>query len=430
MTADNVVRPDAGTALDDGGVPALPRPGRLFVPALALFNLGSFMAILTPVLLTLPLKVQTLVGDQHKAGAFGLVLAIGAVFAIICNPLGGRLSDRTTSRFGMRRPWITVGAVGGALSLLLIAVADSLWMVVVGWCLVEIFINSAQAAANATVADQVLPERRGLVSGVVGVGFPLAILTGSVIVNAFSDSIAQFVAPGALMVVCAVFLAANLRDRRLRERPATRFGLKEFARSFVFNPRRNPDFGWLWIGRFSIMFGLSGVQTYLVYLLSDRLGLSGSGLTGTIVLANLGWAIATIVSSFLTGWLSDRFHRRKLFVAAGSLVIALGFAMMASASDPMMVILADTVIGFGAGGFLAVDLALATELLPDRSDTGKDLGVLWMTNGLPQVVAPVIAPGIIALGTSAISGYSLLYLFGAVSSVFGAIFVYRIKGSR
>lgn len=404
-------------------------PGKLFAPGLGLYNFGWAMAILTPVMLTLPLKVQDLVGSQHAAGAFGLVAAIGAVVAMVCTPLGGRLSDRTTSRFGMRRPWIIGGAIGGALSLQLIAVANSLWLVIVGWILTEIFFNTAWSAASATVADQVPPERRGLVSGLVGMGLPLALLAGSVVVNAFDSYPLRFGVPGVLLIVFAALFVTILRDRRLERRPAN-LGLKEFALAFVFNPRRYPDFGWLWIGRFAIMFSYSGIQTYLVYLLSNRLGLSGGELTGTIVLANLGSAIAMIAASFLLGALSDRFHRRKPFVAAGSLIIALALVMIAFAPNPAMVVAASTILGFGSGGFFAVDLALATEVLPRRSDTGKDLGVWAITNALPQSIAPAIAPGVIALGTPALSGYSLLYLLGAVVAVLGAVFVYRIKGVR
>ncbi|WP_248959795.1 MFS transporter [Sphaerisporangium perillae] len=428
MTTENPLRQGAGTPGGSTSARLLEGPGKLYAPGMALYYFGWCMAILTPVMLTLPLKVQALVGSEHAAGAFGLVTAIGAVVAMICTPLGGRLSDRTTSRFGMRRPWIIVGAIGGMLSLLLIAVATSLWMVIVGWILTEIFFNTAWSAANATVADQVPPGQRGLVSGLIGIGLPLALLTGSVVVNAFDGYTYRFGVPALILVIFATFFALTLRDRRLDQRPA-RLSLKEFALTFVFNPRKHPDFGWLWIGRFAIMFSYSGIQVYLVYLLGSRLGLKGGELTGTIVLANLGSAIAMIASSFLIGALSDRFHRRKVFAAAGSLIMALALAMIAFAPSASMVIVASTILGFGGGGFFAVDFALATELLPQSSDTGKDLGVWAVTNALPQSVAPAIAPGIIALGTSAISGYSLLYLVGAVVAVLGAVFIYRIKGA-
>ena len=42
--------------------------------------------------------------------AFGIISGISGVCAIVAYPLTGALSDRTTSRFGRRRPWIAVGA--------------------------------------------------------------------------------------------------------------------------------------------------------------------------------------------------------------------------------------------------------------------------------------------------------------------------------
>jgi MFS family permease len=94
-------------------------------------------------------------------------------------------------------------------------------------------------------------------------------------------------------------------------------------------------------------------------------------------------------------------------------------------------IVAQAIIGFGAGSFFSVDLALATEVLPNPEDTAKDLGVLNIANALPQSIAPAIAPGIIAFGaTTALGGYTVYYLFGALVALAGAVLVYRIKGVK
>ncbi len=430
MSLDVNAPSDAISASVPSG-PVRAREGRLYTPGLALLNLGSYMAILTPVMLTLALKIQALVGEEEKAAAFGLVTAIGAIFAIICNPLAGRLSDRTSSRFGMRRPWILGGAIGGLLSLLLIATANSVWMVILGWCLVEIFINSAQAAGNATVADQVPVERRGVVSGLVGLGLPLALLLGSIVVNAFTADIPRFVVPGALFLIIAVFFIFVLRDRRLDKKDVPRFDVKEFLLSFVFNPRKHPDFGWVWLGRFAIMFGYSGVNTYLVYLLVDRFGLTDGEVTALVVLTNLASCVMTVLSSFVFGLLSDRLRNRRFFVAMGGVLVGVGLAIIAFAPNEAMVVVGSGVLGLGGGGFFSVDLALATEVLPRKEDTAKDLGVLAITNGLPQSLAPAIAPSILALGAVvAFNGYQLLYLIGAVIAALGAVFVYRVRGVR
>ena len=44
----------------------------------------------------------------------------GAIVASIANLLAGAISDRTTSRFGRRRPWMVVGALGASLAYLAI----------------------------------------------------------------------------------------------------------------------------------------------------------------------------------------------------------------------------------------------------------------------------------------------------------------------
>jgi MFS family permease len=60
-----------------------------------------------------------------QPSSLSLVLGVGAFFALIANPLVGRLSDRTTSRFGQRRPWLVGAVLGRLFGLALIAFVPS-----------------------------------------------------------------------------------------------------------------------------------------------------------------------------------------------------------------------------------------------------------------------------------------------------------------
>ena len=62
----------------------------------ALAYVGAWLALLTPILVTLALRVQELV-PGNAANALSVILSVGALFALFGNPLIGRLSDRTTS---------------------------------------------------------------------------------------------------------------------------------------------------------------------------------------------------------------------------------------------------------------------------------------------------------------------------------------------
>ncbi|MBC7592220.1 MAG: MFS transporter, partial [Salinibacterium sp.] len=81
------------------------------------------MAQLTPVQLLLPTQIDGLVGSasgSESVLAFGVISDIAGACALIVYLLTGALSDRTTSRYGRRRPWMLAGTVLFAIALALL----------------------------------------------------------------------------------------------------------------------------------------------------------------------------------------------------------------------------------------------------------------------------------------------------------------------
>ncbi|GAA5201379.1 MFS transporter [Microbacterium jejuense] len=405
---------------------------RGYTPGLAAVNFGVYLALLTPVMVSMAFKIQHISPTTEAAtGNLGLVLGVGALFALIANPLAGRLSDRTTSRFGMRRPWILGGALVGLGGFLIIGVATSVWVVLIAWCIVQTAMNAVLAAANATLPDQVPAASRGKVSGIVGITTPLGILGGTFLTNFLSEDFARFVVPSAIATVLAVLFVLVLKDRVRTDKPADRFTVGQLFGSFVFNPAKHPDFGWTWLTKFFVMFGYAGIATFLPFYLTEKFQLDEQTAITTILLANLASMAAMMISSPLGGFLSDKVGKRRPFVAIAGGIMVIGLVLLAFAPDVATLIVAQAIIGLGAGSFFSVDLALATEVLPNPEDTAKDLGVLNIANALPQSIAPAIAPGIIALGAATpLGGYTVYYLFGALVALAGAVLVYRIKGVK
>jgi len=292
-------------------------------------------------------------------------------------------------------------------------------------------MNAVLAAANATLPDQVPVSGRGKVSGIVGLTTPLGILAGSFLVNFLSDDFARFVVPAVIATVLAVLFVLVLKDRRLDEKPAQRFTIGQFFGSFVFNPAKHPDFGWTWLTKFLVMFGYAGIATFLPFYLTEKFGLDEQTAISTILVANLASMVAMAISGPLGGILSDKIGKRRPFVAIAGGIMVVGLVVLAFAPSVPVVLVAQAIIGLGAGSFMSVDLALATEVLPNPEDTAKDLGVLNIANALPQSIAPAIAPSIIALGAATpLGGYTVYYLFGALVALAGAVLVYRIKGVK
>jgi len=62
---------------------------------------------------------------EQAPKSLAVVTGIGALLAMVGNPFFGRLSDRTSSRLGMRRPWMVTGLVGGSAGILMVALAPT-----------------------------------------------------------------------------------------------------------------------------------------------------------------------------------------------------------------------------------------------------------------------------------------------------------------
>lgn len=143
------------------------RVGWPLIMAYGLAYAGLWMALLPPILVSLVMRVHEIV-PAHATGSLSLMVGMGALLALLGNPFFGRLPDRTASRFGMRRPWLIVGALRGTAGLAVLAQAGSVPQLLPGWCVTQLAYNAQLATLAAILADQVPSPQRGTVSGMVG----------------------------------------------------------------------------------------------------------------------------------------------------------------------------------------------------------------------------------------------------------------------
>ncbi|MFJ4616908.1 MFS transporter [Streptomyces sp. NPDC088812] len=405
-----------------------PAPARL-VLALALAQFGAYVAVLTPVMVTLALRVSQIVPEADRGTALGQVLSLGALLAMLGNPVFGALSDRTTSRFGRRRPWLVGGMAAGLVGLTIVAAGSSVPLLMLGWAVAQLGINACLAALTSCVPDLIPPRQQARVSGVIGLTISLAMVAGTVLAQVFSDSLAlAFLVPGAIGLVTVVLLAVTIKDRPARPGAFAPYTVRTFLRSFWVNPRRHPDFAWNFAGRFLVFTGASCVTSYQVYFLMDRLGYDADAVTDKVLVGTVVMVAATIVGSLLGGQLSDRSGRRKPYVLGSSLVMGISLALLATAQSFTLYAVSLAVFGFGQGLYLAVDMALAAAVLPNPEESAKDMGVLNIGNALPQSLVPIVAPAFLAIGGG--GNYGALFLFGGIAAALGAGAVQLVRSVK
>ena len=406
-------------AVDDAIVrPATPLP-RLIATMFS-SNVGALIALLTPLQLLLTLQTTRIAGAE-AAAAFGFITGVGALFALVANPLAGRISDRTAARFGRRRTWILTGSIGGSLAVFAIAFTTEIWQVAIIWCLTQTLFNFQQAATNALLADQVPTHRRGTVSGFVGLASAVGPLVGIAAVSSLTDPLMQWGTVAVISVVLGIIAVGLLRDPQ--HTPSTDqagLNLKQLLLSFWLNPRKHPAFGWAWLVRFLLTCAYAS-GTYNAFFLMDRFGISPEEVGGSVLVLSLISVGLLAVTSIVAGPISDRVRRQKPFVIAAGLLAAGALTLQAFAPTIEVVYVAVGILGLGTGLFFAIDNAMCVRMLPSAENAGKDFAIINMANTLPQSFVPFIAPLLLGIG-----GFTALYVTLAVVGIIGALFVLRL----
>jgi MFS family permease len=405
----------------------LPRVGWGFISLYALAFMGTSLVFIAPVLVSLALKVNSLVGIDRAPTSLALVTGIGSLVSMVGNPFFGRMSDRTASPLGMRRPWMVIGLACGSLGILVVAVAPTIPVVLIGWCVAQLFFNALLAAEVAVLPDQIPAAQRGLVSGILGVCLPIASVSGTFFVQLFTgNQLAMFLVPCAVGGFFVLLFAVTLDDRRLSEVDRPAWSAREFTSTFYVNPRKNPDFTWAFASRFLVLLAYAFLTTYQAYYLLEKIGSAEADVPHRIFLGTLAQAVVVIAASLVGGKLSDRTGRRKVFVVTAAIVYALAMFVVAAASNFDAFLVGMAIGGLGFGVYSAVDLALVADVLPEH-DNAKDLGVFNIAAALPFSVAPAVAPAVLALGHG---NYGVLYAVAGVCALTGAAAILPVKKVR
>lgn len=415
-------------ALGPDVIPGTKQPrGFLFTFVAAWFGLSLVLSTLAGA--SIP-KVFAFLDDATKGVNLSIVAAVGGVVVIIITPLFGRLSDRTMSRLGKRRPWILGGALAGMVGVVVLAFSTELWQVIVGWAVVQTGFGATNAAVHALLADQIRMSIRARVSAAASAANAIALIFGSLLIAALPNEQqwTWFLVPGAIGAVFSVLLFFRLHDIVRTEKPAP-WSWSDVVSTYWLNPVRYRDFFWAWACRLFVTMSILTVSTYLLFFIIDRLGVPKEEASGVFATVLIAFTLTSILTTVVFGWISDRTGRRKAIVWVSALLSAGGLIIAALSPDLTTFLIAMALVGGAQGAFVSVDIAMMTEVLPTFDEAGKDLGIVSLSFQVPQVLVPVLAIPLLAIGGSG-ENYSALFIAAIVFGVLGGLSVLPIKSVR
>jgi MFS family permease len=409
----------------DKARPTLPvKPG--FIAAFTLAQIGAYVSFMPLFQVLLPLKAEAINGAD-KAVLLSHVAIFGAITASLANLLAGAISDRTTSRFGRRRPWMVVGGLATVASYFFIMTADTELKLMLGVVGFQLAFNLLFSAMLAVLPDRVPDAQKGRVAAFLSLGHPIGAMAGAVLVGEAT----RYLAISVVLLLAIAPFALSLNDTPLAANERPPFRWRAFLAELWIDPRAHPSFALAWVSRFMVLVAITLTQCYMLFYLQDALHYSklfpGQRPEQGMALLTTVATCANVCCGMLGGMLSDRLKRRKLFAAGAAMTLALAMVTFSLVPAWPIVVVGFVIFGCGVGCYYAVDIALVSQLLPSQKDAGKDLGVINLANTVPQALAPMLA--LWFLGPSHVN-YQALYLVAAGLAAAGGLAILPIRGVR
>jgi MFS family permease len=165
---------------------------------------------------------------------------------------------------------------------------------------------------------------------------------------------------------------------------------------------------------------------------ASRLGIPVQEIAPIVAIISAVSIVAASVGAVVGGSLSDRFGRRQPFILGGAVFFAGGAVVSAFAPTLEFIILGGILSASSIAMFLAVNQAMVLDVLPFRAtQAGRFMAITGFAQKIPNAVAPLIAPAILALGSASGANFQALYLVTAsLVLAGGAIIFFAVRGVR
>ena len=441
-------RRSAAEYIDVEGASDVPEVSFGKIVGITLFNFAYGCICTTMGMFILPEEALRLFPDGESVALGCFLLSIG-LSQLVC-PYVGLISDRCASSWGKRRPFIVCGALGAFVSVAIMqhaSIERSRWQYSISLFVAMISLNVTYSAQCGLVPDIIPEAKQGSASGLVAVMQLLGSFFGFGYVMIYRTrditqvySLYQVLLIVAVGIVCYV---ANEQSAEVRSFPNCR----EVMKSYTIDTSQDMDFFWVFVSR-GFFYAAVSCQAFMLYYIRDIVGTKNDAtareqvatiaLIGQFTAASVAFPIGRMTDN-PNGWS----RKSMIYISCGvmsavyTLFIIVPFIVDKDSIIGMVYVVA-AIYGIGNGSYLAVDYALALDVLPSKSTSGQDLGVWGIAAFLGSSVGPMFWGAILnAVGRSnsdpnsySLRGYACMLSFGCLACFLSGLCIKFVKGSR
>ena len=404
---------------------------------------------------------------------FGLIWLAGPFTGMVVQPIIGALSDKTTSRFGRRRPYLLGGAllsaiawwalpnsvlitntVGSWLNIHMPTLAALCFAAVMIWIL-DACVNIAQGPYRALVPDVVPQEQHSVansyISLAIGLGSVVAAGTAPFLKWAFNYQMsinAQFVMAALAFTLGMAWTCLMIKEKKyepkVEEKTGDTFNFIQSLKDFF---ALSPEVGkicWMqfftWIGNMCMMIYFTQYAVHTVFGVPDLSGVSeaikssydSAVLAGTNF-SSICFAIFNLVCFLVAipiGVLSVKYGNKKIHILS-MISMSLAFLGMAFFHDTKVVALLMGISGIGWASICALPFAMLSQYIKPGTE-GSVMGIFNIFIAGPQVfVCTLVSWFINRCSFNVFDGinyhWEYTFIIGAICLITAAIVAYRVK---
>jgi len=397
---------------------------RTFLIGLAFMAISAFWQLYDNAI---PLMLKKTFGVTDDVS--GYIMAADNLLAVFLLPLFGSLSDKVSTRFGKRKPFIIVGSCLAAAVMLLVPMANTqknltFFVIVLGLLLV--IMSSYRSPAVALMPDVTPKPLRSKGNAVINLMGALGgIMTYLVIALLIKDQSMGnytyvFAIIAGFMVACAIILGLTINENKLvAEMPPEPETKTQDGKPQPMAPAVKRSLFFILISVSLWFMAYNAVNTAYSRYVAEVWGKSQSTGATMMIIAML---VAT-ASYIPVGQLSARLGRKKVILGGVSL-LAIAFLtgfLMPHYSIMAYVIMA--VIGIGWAAINVNSYPMVVEM-SKGSDVGKYTGLYYTFSMSAQILTPILSGYLFAYLPW---GYKVMFPYALVFSILAFITMLFVK---
>jgi MFS family permease len=364
------------------------------------------------------------------APLIGLLANERSFIGAFVQPIVGRISDRTHTRIGKRRPFFLIGIPLVCAGLFALALHPPFWVMVGVMSVLAFFLAVAWDPYMAMMGDLFPARHRGRVGGLLGLGTGLGNIAFALIAFAIwsQNEFGVFLLVIAVLILTWSYTFVTVKEPAPGERAevptptAEKVSVGQYLRSL----RNYPEAAKYALAITFFWLGTGGVVPFITLFGEKALGAQGND----TFLLPLAAVVTNALFAVPMGFLADR-TSKKIVMTGGMAIFGLA-AIVGSQSQSLL----QGTIALGIAGAANAAMAqinpMLTDLVP-RKRMAEFFGIISAVFSFAQPLGSVVAGGVVEFAKLFVGendAYRWSFISAGLLVILSAVLLQAVKPSR